>query len=224
MSFYTDKSPFWRYFRDTLAFGPITYPGTLAVLVHALARTLDTVRKDVLWVREQYVPPTAEEEYISLHGASRNTPRTRFDSAARYRLRVERAAAWHKKGGKVIGLPEILMEYGFSDGKIYNCLYDDPNLWAHFDITLLNPPSDFSTNDVDTVFALANQYKPGRSVIRKIQFAKQHTAPRYAAAMVQTAVIMDHRIGWKEALPPEPVPLHTGAAAQCYAIINNFVG
>ena len=224
MSFYTDKSPFWRYFRDTLALGFIAAPGALAAIVQGMARSLDTVRKDILWAREQFVPPTAEEGYIPLHGDSRGAPRTRFDNPARYRLRVERAAAWHKKGGKVIGLPEILMEYGFSGGKIYNCLYDDPDLWAHFDINLLNPPADFNAADVEAVFSLANQYKPGRSVIRTIRFAKQHTAPRHAGAMAQTAVIMDHRVKWKEALPPEPVPLHTGAAAQCYAVINNFIG
>jgi hypothetical protein len=195
VSFYKDQSPFWRYFRDKLAFGPVVgFPGALAVLVHGMARSLDTVRKDVLWVRAQFVPPTAEDDYIPLHGDSRGAARTRFDGTARYRLRVERAAAWHKKGGKVIGLPEILTEYGFSSGKIHNCRDDNPDLWAHFDIDLLNPPADFSSWDVDTVFALANQYKPGRSVIRQIQFAKQHTAPRYAGAMVQTAIIMDHRV------------------------------
>ena len=224
MSFYRAQSPFWLYFRDTLAFGLISCPGALAVLVHALARTLDTVRKDVLWVRAQFVPPTAEDGYIPLHGDSRGAPRTRFDSAARYRLRVERAAAWHKMGGKVIGLPEILTEYGFSGGEIHNCRDDDPNLWAHFDINLLNPPADFSAGDVDTMFALANQYKPGRSVIRKIRFVKQHAAGRFAGVMVQTAVILDHRVRRKTALPPEPAPLHTGAAAQVYAVIHNFAG
>jgi hypothetical protein len=224
MSFYKDISPFWRYFRDTLAFGLIARPGALAVLVHALARTLDTVRKDVLWARAQFVPPTAEEDYIPLHGDSRGAPRTRFDSAARYRLRVERAAAWHKKGGKNIGLPEILMEYGYSSGTIYNCRDDDPALWAHFEIRLLNPPADWSAFDVDTVFALANQYKPGRSVIRKIQFAKQHPAGWFAGAVAQTAVIMDHHVKYKEALPPDPAPLYAGAAAHPYVVINNFAG
>jgi hypothetical protein len=223
MSFYRDQSPFWRYFRDTLAFGLISSPGALAAIVQGMARSLDTARKDILWVREQFVPPTAEDGYIPLHGASRGAPRTRFDNPARYRVRVERAAAWHKKGGKTIGLPEILMEYGFSDGKIYNCRDDDPDLWAHFDINLLNPPADFSTWDVDTVFALANQYKPGRSVIRKIQFAKQHTAGRTVGAVLQTAVVLDHRARFKDSLPPQPVPLYAGAAEHCYAIINNFV-
>ena len=217
------RSPFWKYFRDTLAFGLISRPGALAVLVHALARTLDTVRRDVLWVRAQFVPPTAEEDYIPLHGDSRGAPRTRFDTSARYRTRVERAAAWHKLGGKIVGLPQILTEYGFSDGEIHNCREDDPDLWAHFDVNLLNPPGDFNAADVEAVFALAGQYKPGRSVIRRVQFAKQQRTGLYAAAASQVIVLLEHRIAPRPVLPPEPATLHTGAAAQCYAIIDNYV-
>ncbi|MDR1398092.1 MAG: hypothetical protein LBJ14_10240 [Desulfarculales bacterium] len=223
MSFYKDKSLFWRYFRDTLALGFITVPGTLAVLAHGLARSMDTVRRDLLWVRDQFVPPKAEDEYIPLHGASRGAPQTRFDSASRYRRRVERAAAWHKLGGKIDGLPEIIKEYGFSDGVIHNCREDDPDLWAHFDLNLINPPLDFSAGDVDTVFALANQYKPGRSVIQKIQFAKQHWAGVAVAAAGQVSVMVETHVAAKQALPPQPVFLYRGAAGNLYITVNNFV-
>jgi hypothetical protein len=222
MSFYTDKTPLWRYFRDTLALSMISAPGAIAVLAHGLARSLETVRQDVLWVRAQFVPPKAEEEYIPLHGASRGAPRTRFDSGARYRRRVERAAAWHKLGGKMEGLAEILAEYGFSSGEIYNCQTDDPELWAHFEVHLINPPADFSAGDVETVFALANQYKPGRSVIRKIQFAKQHRAEWGVNAIPQASILIDHQVTAKEALPPEPVTLQAGAAGHFYITINSF--
>jgi hypothetical protein len=223
MSFYSDKSPFWLYFRDTLALGLISVPGALAALVQGLARSLDTVRRDILWLRAQFVPPKTEDDYIALHGESRGAPRTRFDTAARYRTRVERAAAWHKKGGKTRGLPEILTEYGFSDAAVRNCREDDPALWAHFDLKLINPPPDFSAADVEIVFALANQYKPGRSVIRKIQFAKQQRAGAKFGAMAQTLVMLEHRAAAKEALPPQPAAVRTGAAAHCYITVNNRV-
>ena len=68
MSFYSDKSPFWRYFKDKLSFGLIAAPGALAVLVHGLARHMDDVRQDIFWLRDQFAPPTAEDAHIPLHG------------------------------------------------------------------------------------------------------------------------------------------------------------
>ena len=223
MSFYTDKSPFWRYLKHKLCFGLIAAPGALAALAHGLARYLDDVRQDVLWLRDQFTPVTADEGHVSLHGDSRAVPRTRFDSAARYRTRVEYAAKWHKLGGKVQGLPEILAEYGFSNGEIYNKRQDDPALWAHFDINLLNPPRDFSTEDAEAVLALANQYKPGRSVIGKVQFAKQHVAPLCLGAMAQTTIIFDHYVKAREAVPAEPAPLALSAANHHYVTFDHWV-
>jgi hypothetical protein len=211
------------FFQQMLSFGLIAAPGALAALVHGLARYLDDVRQDVLWVRDQFVPITAEDQHISLHGESRAVPRTRFDTSARYRARVEYAAKWHKLGGKVQGLPEILAEYGFSDGKIHNKRQDDPALWAHFDVNLLNPPKYFESADVDAVFALANQYKPGRSVISKIQFAKEHCAPLALAAVALTAVTVDHYVKARAARPPGPAVLSGGAAIHTFITFDHWV-
>lgn len=223
MSFFTDKSPFWRYFRDKLCFPLIAVPGALAVLAHGLARYLDDVRQDVLWVRDQFAPPTAEDQHIPLHGDSRGVPRTRFDDAARYRTRVEYAAKWHKLGGKVQGLPKILAEYGFAGGEIRNKRQDDPALWAHFDVNLLNPPRDFDAADVDAVLALANQYKPGRSKIGIVQFASQHRAPLCLGALAMTTVTIDHYVKAREAQPPGPAPLVLAAASHAYITIDHWV-
>ena len=224
MSFYTDKSPFWRYFKDKLVFGLIAAPGALAVLAHGLARYMDDVRQDIYWVRDQFAPPMSDEKHIPLHGQSRGVPQIRFDDAARYRKRVERAHAWHRLGGKEYGLPVILSEYGFSGGKIHNCRADNPNLWAHFDINLMHPPRDFSTEDVDAILALANQYKPGRSVIGKLQFAAESYAPLHLGAAAQIAVIIDHYITTKDALPTGPTPLALGAASHAYITVEHQVG
>lgn len=224
MSFYQDKSLFWRYFRDKLRFALVATPGALAVLIHGLARSMDDVRRDILWLRDQFIPPKAEETHIPLHGNSRAVPRTRFDTDARYRKRVERAAPWHKLGGKERGLPVILSDYGFSGGKVHNKRRDNPELWAHFDLKLLNPPCDFDNADVEAVLALANQYKPGRSVIGLIQFASQHNTPLLLGAAAQATIILDHyATSWK-AEPPAPAPFALGAASHAYVTIENRIG
>lgn len=223
MSYYQDKSPFWRYFRDKLHFSLIAVPGALAVIIHGLARYLDDVRQDIFWLRDQFVPTKAEDAHIPLHGASRAVPCTRFDTDARYRKRVERAAKWHKLGGKVQGLPEIISEYGFSSAQVHNKRQDNPALWAHFDLNLLQPPQDFSQEDVAAVLAIANQYKPGRSVIGKVQFANQQRAPLYLGAAAQTTVIINHYAKAWEAQPPGPAPLALGAASHAYITIEHWV-
>jgi hypothetical protein len=222
VSFYNDNSPFLRYFQG-LALSFIAVPGALAVLIHGLARYMDTVRRDVLWVRDQFMPPRAEDEHIPLHGASRGVPRTRFDKDERYRVRVERAAAWHRLGGKNEGLPEICKDYGYSGGVIHNCRDDDPARWATFDLNLLNPPADFSQADVDAVFSLANQYKPARSVIRKLQFARHLTAPLCLGVTAQCRVVIDHYVQAREAKFPGPATLNRGAAMQSIITIEHFI-
>lgn len=223
MSFYTDNSPFWRYFKDKLAFALIAVPGPLAAVMHGLARYLGLVRQDVLWVCDQFVPSKAEDRHIALHGDSRAAPRTRFDTDARYRKRVELAAKWHKMGGKEQGLPEILKEYGFASAKVYNKRKDDPALWAHFDVNLVQPPKDFSQGDVDAVLAVANQYKPGRSVVGRLQFAARQRAPLCLGAAAQTRITINHFAKAWEAQPPEPAPLAVGAAGSAYITIHNRV-
>lgn len=223
MSFYTDNSPFWRYFRDTLAFGLIAVPGALAAVIHGLARYLDDVRRDILWLRDQFVPTQADDTHIPLHGDSRAVPRTRFDTAARYRTRVEYAAKWHKMGGKEWGLPQIIAAYGFLNGEVYNKRKDNPALWAHFDLKLLQPPRDFDQEDVAAVLSIANQYKPGRSVIGTVQFANQESAPLCFGAAAQTRVVVNHYAKAWEPQPPQPAPLMLGAASHAYITFEHRV-
>lgn len=223
MSFHTDKSPFWRYFRDKLCFPLIAAPGALAVLIHGLARYFDHVRLDILWLRDQFAPTSAEDAHIPLHGDSRSVPRTRFDTDKRYRKRVERAYKWHKLGGKEHGLPVILADYGFPNGTVTNLREESPDLWAHFDIDLVQPPADFSEEDVTAVLALANQYKPGRSIIGLVQFAKQQYAPLCMGASAQTTVILDHYAKAWEAQHPGPAQLAMGAASHAYVTIIHGV-
>ena len=223
MSFYTDKSPFWRYCRDKLALPFITQVGALAALAHGICRYADDAAKDMRWLQAQFLPPKADEALISLYGESRGVERTRFDSDQQFRLRVERAFAWHRRGPKTFGMPKILQEYGFGSCKIVNSREQHPELYAHFEIHLLKPPADFAADDVDRVFALADQYKPGRSVLKWVQFGVEQQAPMGFGACAQSTVIMDHFIKAKEALPPQPAPVALGAALHQIVTIEHRI-
>ena len=223
MPFYTDKGIFWSYLRDTLAWPQISEPGPLAAVMHGIASYNDKVLKEILWLRDQFIVPLAEDEFIPFYGESRGVPRNRFDTAEKYRLRVEKAFEWHMLAAKEQGLPKILAEYGFEDGKIKNVRHENPELWAHFDVTLVKPPADFGQKDVEAVFDLANENKPGRSVIRKIQFANQSAAPLRVGAYAQVVVIVDHYVKAKEAAPPGPAPLYIGAANNVFVIVEHRI-
>lgn len=223
MSHYSDKSPFWTYFKDRLRFALIAFPGPIAALIHGLARYLDKVRQDVYWVRDQFVPPTSEDQHIPLHGESRSVGRIKYDTDTQYRLRVEEAALWHGLGGKVLGVPEILKLYGFGSARIDNVRLENPDLWAHFDVSLIRPPKEFSQGDVDAVIALINQYKPGRSVLRGTRFAAQNNAPMYLGAAAQTRITIHHYIKAREPVPPQPAVLFLGAASNMYVRIHHYI-
>ena len=223
MSFYTDKNSFWLYFKDKLVFSLIATPSALSAVVHGLARYFGDIRCDILWLRDQFITTKSEHCHIPLHGDSRAVPRLRFDSNSTYRTRVEFAAVWHKLGGKENGLPKILEAYGFASGKVSNRRQENPAQWAHFDIKLLRPPQDFSEQDVLAVLAIANQYKPGRSVIGTIQFASQHKVPLCTGAAVQARLIVNHYAGAFESKPPVPVALSVGATSNAYITFRHGV-
>lgn len=223
MSFYTDKSPFWRYCRDRLALPFITQVGALAALAHGICRYADDTAKDMRWLQAQFIVPKADAVLIPLYGESRGVARTRFDSDSQFRLRVERAFAWHRLGPRETGMPRILREYGFSSCRIVNARERNPDLYAHFSIVLLKPPADFAADDVDRVFALANQYKPGRSVLDWVQFGMEQRAVMFLGACNQSTVIVDHFVKAKEALPPQPAPLCLGAALHHFVTIEHRV-
>ena len=192
MSFYTDKSPFWRYCRDRLALPFITQVGALAALTHGICRYADDTAKDMRWLQAQFLPPKAVRSPDPLYGDSRGVERTRFDSDRQFRLRVERAFAWHRLGPKTFGMPQILQEYGFGSCRIVNCRDQNPDLYAHFEIRLLKPPADFAADDVECVFALADQYKAGPLEAEMVQFGVEQQAPMSFGASAQSTVIVDH--------------------------------
>lgn len=215
-------SLFWKYFHDTLAWPGLFRPGPLSVIVKGLALYLDDVRKDILWLRCQFIVSQADARLIPAYGASRGTPRTRYDSDAKYRTRVERAYAWHMLSAKVAGLPQILSEYGYPSGVVRHHRDTAPELWAHFALELLTPPHQWGQDDINAVYDLANTYKPARSVLEHISFALRQAAPLSVGASQRVVVSFNHAVQHGSSVFP-PVPLGLAAAPVVVITINHIV-
>lgn len=215
-------SMFWKYFHETLAWPWIFRPGPLSVLVKGLALYMDDVRLDMLWLRDQFTAAKAEDALIPGYGASRGVPRTRYDTDSRYRTRVERAFVWHKKSGKIEGLPQVLAEYGYPSGIVRHCAPLKPELWAHFSLDLLTPPHSWGQADIDAVYDLANIYKPARSVLDAVSFALRHAAPLHVGASQRAVVTFSHAVLHGSSIFP-PVPLVLAAVPMAVITINHSV-
>ena len=180
-------SPFWQYFHDRLNWPAIFRPGPVSALAKGLALYMDDVREDILWLRRQWNPATADDERIAAYGASRGILRTRYDTDESYRLRVVNAFAWHKLGGKVQGLVRILAENGFEGAVIVPVndvrrhdaafshngasTYNDGLCWAQFDVRLVEVPEQGLNADILAWFRwLVNEYKPARSILRAMSW------------------------------------------------------
>lgn len=216
-------SLFWQYFRDTLAWPWLFKAGPLCVLIKGLALYLDDVRKDILWLRCQYVVTQADARLITAYGTSRGIPRTRYDTDAKYRTRVERAYAWHMLSAKVEGLPQILAEYGYPNGKIGNCRDDNAELWAHFTLELLTPPHEWGQADIDAVYDLAKHYKPARSVLDAVSFALRQAAPLQVGVAQFVVVTLNQFVQHGDSGFP-PSPLNVTAISTQQIIFSRVVG
>lgn len=179
------KSPFWSYFHDKLNWLPIFRPGPVSAIMKGLALHMDEVRQDILWLREQWNPATCEQWLLERYGASRGIFRTRFDTDESYRKRVIYAYAWHKLGGKVKGVTQILAENGFEGAIIQSvndvrrhdamlmhdgrATYNAGLCWAQFDVKCVEIPETGLNRDVlDFLRWLINEYKPARSILRAL--------------------------------------------------------
>lgn len=194
---------FWQYFKEYLAFPFIQNKNALAVIAKGLALTMDNVRKDIEAMRDQFIVPKADDRLMTNYGISRGIPRTRFDNDRQYRTRVEKALAWHKLGGKNMGLVQILAEYGYPGGEIENIRHTDPARWATFNINLLDPGERLDQEKVSAIYEIANMYKPARSVIQKIGFAKFQNAPVSSLASERSAIEIKHVVSFGEFYIPK---------------------
>lgn len=167
-------SAFWKYFHDRLNWLPIFRPGPLSALMKGLALHLDESRKDILWLRQQWNPATCDLTLLEKYGASRGIVRNRFDTDESYRKRVVYAYAWHKLGGKVKGVEQILSESGFK-AQIKNS--PDQDLWAHFCVDLQLDDKFFGPDESSFFWFLINEYKPARSVVEYLKTVTTRKLP-----------------------------------------------
>lgn len=177
-------SPFWKYFHDALHWPQIFHPGPLSAMAKGLALYMDGVREDILWLRRQWTPATADEELIERYGASRGIYRQRFDTDQSFRARVVNAYAWHHLGGKVRGLERIFAENGLAGTEILPASL--PELWAHFRVGIDVTGREFSEDDGALAWWLANEYKPARSKIEDLLTHSTNPLPVTVALAVVT--------------------------------------
>lgn len=193
-------SAFWQYFHDRLGWLPIFRPGPLAALVRGLALHLDACRRDILWLREQWLAEKAEAELVPGYGESRGMLRFRFDTDESYRRRVVNAWAWHQLGGKTRGLERIYAENGL-EATVSSS--PNPELWAHFRVRINIESLFFGLEALEMVFWLANEFKPARSVLEGLwTFGKTDLDRRVAIAARSFTSARPHLWFAPESPPP----------------------
>lgn len=192
-------SPFWRYFQERLAWLPIFRPGPLSALAKGLALHFDSCRKDIIWLRDQWIVTRAEAEMVARYGESRGMPRFRFDTDESYRNRVHNAFVWHKLGGKVAGLERIYAENGF-EATVSSS--PDPELWAHFRVRINIATLVFGLEALEMSFWLANEFKPARSVLEGIWTFGEMPVNRFFAAAMRSLTKATPHLWFASRNPP----------------------
>ncbi len=165
---------FYKYFFKVLNFVPLYKKSALSLIIEALAEYFDKVRKDIIYLQNQFIVSLAENESIPEYARSRGILRSKYDYDPKekefveeFRHRVANAYTWNLLAGKHHGVEKILRTYGFKGFKI---IFNDETLnqgWAEFDVV-------YNTNqlfdDGAGLAELVNYYKPARSKIRQIRF------------------------------------------------------
>ncbi|WP_419787204.1 phage tail protein [Pseudodesulfovibrio sp.] len=167
---------FKDYFFKTLHWPLIFRPGPLAALVEGLARAMDEVRQDIIWLRNQFNPWTCEPEMIPLHAASRGLVQYASETDKQYRERCIRAFAWQRLGGGQLGMPQILAHTGYPGTEMLNVRHEDPERWAEFKPKVPVPESGLAAKDFTRIAWTANETKPARSKLAGIQAASSVSA------------------------------------------------
>jgi len=178
-------SIFYNYFKNILRWPPLSSGvGAIAVIVAGIARSFDSARENILWLREQFHPATAEDEYIKAFGESRGIFQFPTEKFEPYKKRVIAAYNWQYKGGKEQGLPEILAYYGYRAQPPINMRTVDEKRWAEFAMSVILPPEGegFSEADYELIPKVINDQKPARSKLSKLNMVNEVSGKIYASA------------------------------------------
>lgn len=180
-------SIFKDYFFKTLRWPLIHRAGPLAVIVEGLARSMDEVRRDIIWLRNQFNPWTCDETMITAHAESRGIIRHPSESETKYKDRCIRAFAWHRLGGGQMGMPRILDHFGYPDTEMLNVRTEDPERWAEFKARI--PALEgMNSEDYQRIGWIAGETKPARSKLAGIQVKSSVAGTVKAAATTITII------------------------------------
>ena len=211
-------SPFWQDFHDRLNWPAIFRPGPVSALAKGLALYMDDVREDILWLRRQWSPATADDDMIARYGESRGMVRWRFDTDESYRRRVINAFAWHKLGGKLRGLERIFAENLYLAQVLPS---SDPALWAHFRLSLNVTDTGFDEHSGPLAFWLANEYKPGRSVLEGIVTKSAQPLEERVGVGLRGRTLTSTHLRF---VPPEPPQARMRTALALHSRYGTSVG
>ena len=183
-------SLFGTYFQKTLRWLPIAKPGPLAALVLGAAKVLDSVRAPVLWLRDQFLPRSCEDDLLPDHAAARGVPLWPEETNGQLRQRIETAWAWHRLGGLNVGLPEILSYYGYPGTQIVNLRYEDLARWAEFMVELFPPLGGYTEQELVDIRTVADDQKPARSKCAALRITTGCEIQIRFAAVTQLTCVM----------------------------------
>jgi P2-related tail formation protein len=179
---------FSDYFFKVLRWPLAHKPGPLAVLVEGLARSLDQVRGDIVWLRNQFNPWTCEPDMIPRHAESRGITQHRTETDEQFARRTVRAFAWHRLGGGQQGMPRILEHFGYPDVAMLNVRAEDPERWAEFKPRLAVTQHGLQAGDYALIGWVAGETKPARSKLAGIQAASSVAGGAHAGGITFTTV------------------------------------
>lgn len=175
-------SRFWTYFRETLAWPLIWKPGPLSVLVEGLARVMDGVLEDILWLRAQFSPATCDEQFILRFAQARGIRRSHLEDDARFAARVRKAYAWQLLGGLTAGMPKVLEHYGYPNAQVVNKRSEDEERWAEFDVNLA-AQEGLTERDYELLDWVANDAKAASAKLAGINVTANSSVPAPAASV-----------------------------------------
>lgn len=183
---------FWEYFRKTLRWAPIWKEGSLSAMVKGASFALDIARTAILWLREQFVPEKCIDDHLPSHARSRGIPARHYrETHDQYRNRVSLAKLWHEKSGKIKGMEEILLYYGF-EAIVFNLRSEDEARWAEFRL-YVRPKFWMESEDYDLLAEIANEYKAASAKLETIvvELEASHTAYHGIKIITATHQVVD---------------------------------
>lgn len=135
-------SLFFNYFKDKLRFFLLWKENAWWPVIRGIAHSLDQVRDDIKWVRDQYSPATCDDEFIELFGESRGIIRFPFEEKAQFSQRVNEAYDYWKSAGitstiqawiNKLGIAATIIEYKDKGTEDYLAHLDWAEIYVQFD-------------------------------------------------------------------------------------------